>query len=68
MLKPAYVAQVAALCRAHGLVLHVDGARIMNAAVALKATPASLVRPRCYATLRAGDACALHMNSVSRHC
>ncbi len=36
MLKPDYVAKVASLCHNHGLALHMDGARIMNAAVALK--------------------------------
>jgi threonine aldolase len=36
VLKPDYVAKVASLCRDHGLALHMDGARIMNAAVALK--------------------------------
>jgi hypothetical protein len=36
VLKPDYVAKVASLCHDHGLALHMDGARIMNAAVALK--------------------------------
>jgi threonine aldolase len=31
----AYIGQVAAIARAHGLPLHIDGARIFNAAVAL---------------------------------
>ena len=38
MLKPEYVASVAALCKENGLMLHMDGARIMNAAVVLELT------------------------------
>ena len=34
-LTPEYTAQVARLARAHGLALHLDGARIFNASVAL---------------------------------
>jgi threonine aldolase len=35
---------VGALCAEHGLALHIDGARILNAAVALGAAPADLAR------------------------
>jgi threonine aldolase len=37
------IADVARVCREHGLRLHVDGARLMNAAVALGAEPRALV-------------------------
>jgi threonine aldolase len=43
VLTPQYVDAVGALARAHGLKLHVDGARLWNAAVALGETPARLV-------------------------
>ena len=42
MLKPDYVASVSSLCKEHGLALHMDGARIMNAAVALELTAAEM--------------------------
>eukprot|EP00746_Dinoflagellata_sp_MGD_P039670 gnl/MRDRNA2_/MRDRNA2_195805_c0_seq1.p1 gnl/MRDRNA2_/MRDRNA2_195805_c0~~gnl/MRDRNA2_/MRDRNA2_195805_c0_seq1.p1 ORF type:complete len:419 (-),score=76.17 gnl/MRDRNA2_/MRDRNA2_195805_c0_seq1:11-1267(-) len=35
VLKPDYIKQVAAFCKERGLLLHCDGARIFNAAVAL---------------------------------
>ena len=34
ILSPAYFAEVAAIARAHGLPVHLDGARLFNAAVA----------------------------------
>ena len=40
VLSVEYIASVAALCRARGLALHVDGARIMNAIQKLKVDPA----------------------------
>lgn len=43
VLTPEYVDRVGALAQAHGLRLHVDGARLWNAAVALGETPARLV-------------------------
>ncbi|MBN1178735.1 MAG: low-specificity L-threonine aldolase [Anaerolineae bacterium] len=43
-LTAAYTAQVAQVARAHGLRVHVDGARIFNAAAALGVTVAELVR------------------------
>jgi threonine aldolase len=44
VLPPEYIAQVAALARRHQLRLHLDGARIFNAACALGVPPAELVR------------------------
>jgi threonine aldolase len=41
-LSPAYQAGIAALARAHGLGLHLDGARVFNAALALRVAPAEL--------------------------
>jgi len=44
VLTPDYMASVGALARRHGLRLHVDGARLFNAAVALNVPAADLVR------------------------
>lgn len=44
-ISAAYTAQVGEIARAHGLRLHIDGARIFNAAAALDADPAALVAP-----------------------
>lgn len=41
----AYTAQVSEIAREHGLKLHIDGARIFNAAVALNTTAKELVAP-----------------------
>lgn len=41
----AYIEQVGALCREHGLKLHIDGARIFNAAAALGESVADLAAP-----------------------
>lgn len=43
VLTAQYMAEVAALCKSKGLALHVDGARIMNAAVALGVDPGTLL-------------------------
>jgi threonine aldolase len=43
VLTPDYIDAVGALAQAHGLKLHIDGARLWNAAVALDETPARLV-------------------------
>ena len=43
-LSPDYCYSVAAFAREHGLVLHIDGARIFNAAVALGLPASELVR------------------------
>lgn len=45
VLRPAYVDAIGALAQTHGLKLHVDGARLWNAAVALGAPPSRLVEP-----------------------
>ncbi len=44
-LTPGYLRQVAAIAAGNGLNLHVDGARIFNAAVALGVSPAELAAP-----------------------
>lgn len=43
VLHPAYVDQAGTLARRHNLRLHIDGARLWNAAVALQIPPARLV-------------------------
>ncbi len=44
VLSPEYMAQVRALATEHGLAIHLDGARVFNAAVALDVAPSLLVR------------------------
>jgi len=44
VLSPEYMGQIRALADRHGLSVHLDGARIMNAAVALGAPPAELTQ------------------------
>ena len=44
IIQPAYVDSVAKLCKDAGLRLHLDGARIMNASVALNISPDELVK------------------------
>jgi threonine aldolase len=44
VLSPAYLAQVRALADRHGLSIHLDGARIFNAAIALGVSPVTLAR------------------------
>jgi threonine aldolase len=41
-LTPSYTKEVADMCKAHGLHLHIDGARLLNAAVALDVPPSDL--------------------------
>lgn len=48
---PARVAAMAAAARRHGLLVHCDGARLANAAVALGCAPAALVAPLDTTTL-----------------
>ena len=43
-LPPSFMAEVGALCREHQLVFHVDGARLMNASVALEMPASEIVR------------------------
>jgi threonine aldolase len=45
VLTAEYTAEVAAIAHANGAVLHIDGARIFNAAVALQTTAAALAAP-----------------------
>lgn len=45
VLPVGYMEKAGEFCKAHGLRLHVDGARLWNAAVALGLPPAELVRP-----------------------
>jgi len=40
----SFMAEVAGLCREHKLIFHVDGARLMNASVALQTPAAEIVR------------------------
>ncbi len=44
-LTPEYTAQVGAIARKHGLKLHIDGARIFNAAIALGVPVTALTEP-----------------------
>ncbi len=44
VLRPAYMAQVRALADRHGLAIHLDGARLFNAAVALGVEASALAR------------------------
>lgn len=44
VLSPHYMAQVRALADRHGLAIHLDGARVFNAAVALGVSPAAVAR------------------------
>ena len=43
-LPASYIGEVAAVARENGLALHIDGARIFNAAIALETTPPSSYR------------------------
>ena len=43
-MKPKYVDAVGELAKKHGLVVHLDGARVFNAAVALGVEPRDLTR------------------------
>lgn len=45
ILSPEYTRTVGTLAKEHNLVLHIDGARIFNAAVALGVSPAELAAP-----------------------
>ena len=44
VIKPQYMERVAVIARKHNLRLHIDGARILNAATVLKVPPAELVK------------------------
>ena len=60
-LTPAYTAEIAAIAHGHGVPLHVDGARLFNAAVALGVPAAELLAPVDSATfcLSKGLACPI---------
>ncbi len=60
-LTPAYTAEIAAIAHGHGVPLHVDGARLFNAAVALGVPAADLLAPADSATfcLSKGLACPI---------
>jgi threonine aldolase len=45
VLSVDYIQEVGRIARKHGLGLHIDGARIFNAAIALDVSPAELVAP-----------------------
>lgn len=45
VLTAEYIEKVGQLCKQHGLKLHMDGARLMNAAMELDIDPAKLVEP-----------------------
>ena len=45
MLSPAYTQEVCAVAHAHGIGVHLDGARLFNAAVAQSCPPAALAAP-----------------------
>ncbi len=60
-LTPAYTAEIAAIAHGHGVPLHVDGARLFNAAVALGVRASDLLAPADSATfcLSKGLACPI---------
>lgn len=45
VLPPAYIAEIAEIAHAHGVPLHLDGARVWNAATALGIAPSILCAP-----------------------
>jgi threonine aldolase len=63
-LKPAYTAAVGRLVRQHGLKLHIDGARIFNAAAALGVDVAELVAPADSVTFCLSKGLAAPVGSV----
>jgi threonine aldolase len=64
VLPPDYVAAVGDVARRHGLKLHIDGARIFNAAVALNLPPAELVTPADSVTFCLSKALGAPVGSV----
>jgi threonine aldolase len=63
-LTPAYTAQIAAIARDHGVPLHVDGARLFNAAVALGVRPSELAAPADSVTFCLSKGLACPVGSV----
>jgi threonine aldolase len=64
VLPPDYVAAVGELARRHGIKLHIDGARVFNAAVALALPPAELVAPADSVTFCLSKALGAPVGSV----
>jgi len=63
-LSVAYTAQVAAIAHRHGVPLHVDGARLFNAAVALGVTARELAEPADSVTFCLSKGLACPVGSV----
>ncbi|HET9458124.1 MAG TPA: GntG family PLP-dependent aldolase [Candidatus Limnocylindrales bacterium] len=63
-LSPAWVAAVGAIAHRHGVPLHVDGARLFNAAVALGVTPRELAAPADSVTFCLSKGLACPVGSV----
>ena len=63
-LTPAYTAQIAAIAHGHGVPLHVDGARLFNAAVALGVRPSELTAPADSVTFCLSKGLACPVGSV----
>ena len=63
-LTAAYTAEIGAIAHGHGVALHVDGARIFNAAVALGVTAAELLAPADSATFCLSKGLACPVGSV----
>ena len=63
-LTPAYTAEVGHLAKRHGLKLHIDGARIFNAAVALDVDVAQLAAPADSVTFCLSKGLAAPVGSV----
>jgi threonine aldolase len=63
-LTPAYTRQVADIAHAHGVPLHVDGARLWNAVVALGVRPTDLAGPADTVTFCLSKALACPVGSV----
>jgi threonine aldolase len=63
-LTAAYTRRVADIAHAHGVPLHIDGARLWNAVVALEARPTELVEPADTVTFCLSKALACPVGSV----
>lgn len=63
-ISPAWVGAVAAVAHDHGVPLHVDGARLFNAAVALGVTPRDLAAPADSVTFCLSKGLACPVGSV----
>lgn len=63
-LSAAYIAEVGQLAHQHGLLLHIDGARIFNAATALETPVAELVAPADSVTFCLSKALCAPVGSV----